>query len=100
MITERVGTAQLYRDLKEDADGPFIDLALARNFDNSFVRSGHYGTAGDAFYWAGFLQGNHSYVLRVEYNHPGKDIRPDENEITKAFACSTDFSGVRLPCFD
>ncbi|MVO17782.1 hypothetical protein [Parasedimentitalea huanghaiensis] len=99
IITERVGTAQLYSDLKEEADGSFIDLALSRDFDNSFVRSGHYGMNGNAFYWAAFVQGNQSYVLRVEYNQPGKDIRPDENKITKAFACSTDFSGVRLPCF-
>lgn len=98
-ITERVGTAQLYRDLKKEADGPVIDLALSRDFDSSFVRSGHYDTNGNAFYWAAFLQGNQSYVLRVEYNHPGKDIRPDENKITKAFACSTDFNSVRLPCF-
>lgn len=99
IVTERVATAQLFHDLKAQADGPYIDLALSRDFKNAYVRSGHYDETGNAFYWAVLLKGDQSYVLRVEYNHPGSDISSAENKITKAFACSADFKGVHLPCF-
>ncbi|MCB1383044.1 MAG: hypothetical protein KDJ73_08975 [Notoacmeibacter sp.] len=99
IIAEQVGRADLADELINDKTGG-LDLTYSKDFANALVRSGNDTENGTSFYWMAIRAGARAAAIRIEMPVPGDKLTPVQKKLIAAYACSVDFEGRHLPCYE
>ena len=64
------------------------------------MRSGNDTENGTSFYWMAIRAGARAAAIRIEMPVPGDKLTAAQKKLITAYACSVDFEGRHLPCYE